>query len=265
MASPNVWTNVLGPVGPSFVVVGGHYLTGSIRWVDSTSGNDANTGLLPGSPKRTWSSAYAASSASDSIVLLPGFAETITGATALATGNVCTVGLGSGAQMPTFTTAFGGTALSFNAANIRFFNVAFAAGGVANGIKIASTSTAAIIDGCVFTANTNDLQCIKATSGSNLQISNCSFTASAGSTPTNAILCQSATNVVIRDCTFDGGSAGWLGYAIDFTTNAPTGLDVRNVPLYNKSGFRINITGASYHIFGLRSEDSTPCPIVIAS
>jgi hypothetical protein len=265
MASPNVWTNVLGPVGPSFAIVGGHYLTGNIRWVDSSSGNDANTGLLPGSPKKTWSSAYTASSANDSIVLLPGFTETITGAVAMATGNVCTVGLGAGAQMPTITTAVAGTALSFNAANIRFFNVAFAAGGVATGVKIASTSTAAIIDGCVFTANTNDLQCIKVTAGSNLQVSNCSFTAQSGSTPTNAILGQTSTNVVVRDCSFDGGSAGWLGYAVDFTTNAPTGLDVRNVPLYNKSGFRISVTGSTYHIFGLRAEDSTPCPIVITS
>lgn len=264
MASPNIWPS-LSSLGPSFATLSGNYFTGTVRFVDSASGNDANSGLVPGSPKKTLSATVTAAGANDVILLATGFTETISATVTISVANLTIIGLGSGAGMASITNN-AATGIAMSAAGARLYNLNFPAA-VAAGLKISSNSTTGWIEGCTFSAGTLDTVCIQTAAGTGLTVKDCAFTvtASSGTNPINAIKYSGGTDAMkILGCTFDGASFGWNGYAVDTQTNV-TAFEGRDIKLYNRSGFRIASTGGTYSIFGLRPGDSTSCPIVITA
>lgn len=88
--------------GPSIPSTAGQYI-----FVSSTTGSDGNNGLSINKPKATLSGAQTAANSGkgDVIVILPGHTESFTGAAALtlSKNGLYIIGLGMGAQRPTFT------------------------------------------------------------------------------------------------------------------------------------------------------------------
>lgn len=114
-------------------VMGGNTVpttTGNYWFVSSTTGSNGNTGKSSNQAFATLAQASSAATASngDVIILLPGHAETITGAAAitLSKAGLYIVGLGNGANRPTFTWSTSTAAqVIVSGANITFDNVRF--------------------------------------------------------------------------------------------------------------------------------------------
>ena len=261
MASPNVWVGPLATAGPAFASLGSVFLKGTLRFVDSITGSDANTGLTPGSPKKTWSATVTASSADDVILLAPGFSETITTTVTVSVANLTTISAGAGATQAQLIngTVAGTYGVALSAANARFYGVSFPAATGTQLYKFQSASTGAVFDSCSFACGLATEVGIRATAGSGLTLRNCTFSSTLGS---SGLLTDVCVNVTLSGLTFTGT---WADYAVKIASAAPTGLDVRDVALSNKAGFNIAVTGGTYSIFGLRAIDSSPCPIVIAA
>lgn len=116
--------------------LGGTEKTG-VWWVDSVNGLDGNNGTYQ-LPLATLGRAWALATANDIIMLKPGHAETISNATAATqlwnVAGVSVIGLGVGAQRPTFTLDTATTStITVSAANISCQNCVF----VANFLNVA--------------------------------------------------------------------------------------------------------------------------------
>ena len=102
--------------------------TGTSFFVSSGTGSSTNTGRTPASPFATLAQAVAACTANngDRIYLMPGHAETISGAAgiAIATAGIGIFGLGIGSNRPTFTWATSTAATwTITAANVTIKNI----------------------------------------------------------------------------------------------------------------------------------------------
>lgn len=158
--------------------------TGNTFFVSSVNGSNGNDGKSPLSPVATLVQAVTNATASngDVIVLMPGHAETITGAagSGVTKAGLQVIGLGVGANRPTFTftTAVGASfditaanttinncrfvcgidnqtaMMNISAADVSIFNSEFttntATVGAAIGILTAATATRFWVEGCVF-------------------------------------------------------------------------------------------------------------------
>lgn len=123
---------------------------GNVFFVDSGSGLASNDGLSLSTPLATIDQAINKCTASqgDVIVVLPGHAETISGATSLVmdVAGVQVVGLGQGALRPTLTFSATASIINVSAADCRLENLVLVGNidDIVTGISIAATG-----DGCV--------------------------------------------------------------------------------------------------------------------
>lgn len=123
---------------------------GNVFFVDSGSGLASNDGLSPSTPLATIDQAINKCTASqgDVIVVLPGHAETISGATSLVmdVAGVQVVGLGQGALRPTLTFSATASIINVSAADCRLENLVLVGNidDIVTGISITATG-----DGCV--------------------------------------------------------------------------------------------------------------------
>lgn len=101
--------------------------TGSVFFVHSGTGNNSNNGLTPTQPLATIDAAIGKCTANkgDIILVMPGHAETITTAAAIAVdvAGISIIGMGNGTNRPTIS--FGGTAatIAISAANVTIANI----------------------------------------------------------------------------------------------------------------------------------------------
>ena len=96
------------------------FTTGKVFYVDSVTGSDGNVGSDPAAPKATVDSAIGSCTANkgDTIVLMPGHAETVTATSiALDVAGVTILGLGNGLKRPTFTFGAAAATITVSAAN----------------------------------------------------------------------------------------------------------------------------------------------------
>lgn len=106
---------------------------GNIWYVSSVTGsNTTGTGRSPDSPFATIAAAVSAATSSqgDTIFLMPGHAETVSSATAMALSKagITFIGLGVGSLRPTITLdTITSATIAVSAANIKFYNVVFSA------------------------------------------------------------------------------------------------------------------------------------------
>lgn len=115
---------------------------GKVFYVDSVNGNANNNGRQPGKAMVTLAAAITAATANkvETIILLPGHAESISTATALnlSKAGIEIIGLGDGNRRPIITLDTANTAtITVSANNIRISNVIF----VANFLAIAALFT----------------------------------------------------------------------------------------------------------------------------
>jgi hypothetical protein len=115
------------PVG-----VGNEMVTGSVFFVDSTTGNAGNGGKKPTDPMATIDQAINKCTANkgDKIYVMPNHAETILNATTLVpdVAGISIIGLGNGSNQPEITFGHANASIVPSADNITFKNLRFIAG-----------------------------------------------------------------------------------------------------------------------------------------
>jgi hypothetical protein len=114
--------------------------TGSVFFVDSTTGAAGNGGLSPDNAVSTLDIAIGKCTANkgDIIIVMPGHAETVTATSVAAdVAGVRIVGLGTGTLRPTFTYGAAAATITVSAANVSFSNLRF----VANFLNVTTAFT----------------------------------------------------------------------------------------------------------------------------
>lgn len=150
----------------------------------------------------------------DTVLVLPGYTETITGAAGLAfsVAGVSVVGLGEGSLRPTitFTTSTAATA-TVTAANVTIKNIVFTCGIDAQASMIPVTGAYATFDSCEFNTNSGTvgavLGILTAATATGLKVVNSRFIGPAtntGTTTTAQIKHEVGTDYVIQGNYFTG-------------------------------------------------------------
>jgi len=143
---PNGLTSFGMPVLPGFPPT-----TGSVFFVHSGSGNTSYDGKTPSTPKATIAQAIALCTASkgDVIIVMPGHAETISGASSCVVNvaGVAIIGLGRGSLRPTLTFSATASIVSVTAANVLLQNLVLVGDidNIVTGISLAATADGATL------------------------------------------------------------------------------------------------------------------------
>lgn len=158
-----------GPYPNILRVVGRSNPTGNIWFVSSLTGSNANGGNAFDVPFATLAYALSVAAAGDTIVLLPGFAVTLTVVQSLALAGISIVGIGEGTLKPTITVNAAVDGLSLTAANILVHNVHFAAPETDNATAMINVAAAGCklskISGIGSKTSKNFVDCITIASG----------------------------------------------------------------------------------------------------
>jgi len=248
--------------------------TGSLFWVDSTTGSDtANDGSNPDSPLATWDAAVNKCTASkgDIIFLMPGHAENITTATGVNfdTAGITTIGLGEGNLIPTISFTLLAGSVTIGAANITLRNIRFVANvtdGVTTGLTIAAAGDGCTLDGLQFRDTSATKEFLKhisvATTVTDLTIKNCSFVGAAGTMSGSVVFAGSSTNCLLENNYWYVDSSDSV---VDHQTTAAVNLVLRDNCIINvdsdAAGYCIEAktasTGAAYrNFFGYGKTDA---------
>lgn len=266
MASPNSWPNGLAGTGFELATVTNNYFSGSVYWLDTVNGSNANTGLERELPKATLASVLATPVVSGDIVCIEsGSAETLT-TQAFSVAGVTILGFGQGANRPRYTATTDANAMfNVTAAGVRFYNLYFPASTSAPVARIKTAAAESEINGCYFECGASDTATtvLVATSGNNCRIINSSFVTTASRPAIGLSVTGAVTDLYCKDLTFNGGSYGWTDYAFKVSTAAPTRMLIDGLTLTNRSDFGVTVTGTTYKIFGVDTSGSGR--VVIAS
>ncbi len=254
MASPIFWGRGLAGTGVATATLYPNFVSAPVIFLDSATGNDANTGLLPELPKATAASAVSAASAASIIAVAATHAESISVAVAIAKAGLHFVGFGTGTARATFTPASGATAcfdVQAGGDDTVFENIYFKAATATSGAggRIVSADTGTQVIGCDFLCGANDQEAVLLNAGAdNARIVDCTFTAT-GSRPTRAIGFGAAlTNAQVIDTVIDGSTYGWAANA--FTVTSAIRLYIKNLTLAGMSDL-FGTTVASYQVVGV--------------
>lgn len=189
---------------------------GKYIFVSSVTGSDSNNGLAITTPVATINQAITLATANngDVIVLLPGHAETITGAAgaAISKAGLQIVGVGNGSLRPTFTfTTAVAASFDVTAANVTFMNIVFVCGIDAQTAMVNVNKADVSFLGCQFTTNTATvgavLGILTAATATRLKVDNCRFLGAAtnsGTTTTACIQHEAGTDYTITNNYFMG-------------------------------------------------------------
>lgn len=118
---------------------------GTVWFVNSSTGNNGNEGKSAGSPLATL--AYALSTkaaAGDTIVLAPGFSETLTTALAISLTGLTIIGIGRGTQKPKIVVNGAVDGLNITGANVLIENIHFPAPETDNATAMINVAAAGV-------------------------------------------------------------------------------------------------------------------------
>lgn len=203
------------------------------------SGTSTGPGWTPENAYSTIDAAIGACTASqgDKIIVLPGHAETITGAAAIAldVAGITVEGMGNGTNRPTITYGTNTTATAvISAANVTVKNLRFLCAVDSLAVFLTVGADDATIEGCDFigASTTEVLNAIGiTTTKDNTVIRNCRFIqptdpgGTNGNAGTGAIYLVDSENVLIENCEFRGA---WETAFVHNKTTAAANLWVRN-------------------------------------
>lgn len=216
-------------------------LSGSVHWVDSVAGNDANAGTKE-LPLATLAQAITNATASngDVIVIKAGHTETLTSTVTISKAGLKIFGLGTGSGAPLFTCNAAIDCIQITGADVELNNLYFPAATTATATALIDVAAANVrIKGCTFVcgAFTQNAVTVPA-AGTNLTIEDCNFSVSADG-PDAGVLIESAsaTGIHIVDCTFDGSTHNWDDAAI-YSTVGHLRFVYERVALQNNAKIR---------------------------
>ena len=200
--------------GGAFVFTDESKTTGDIFFVHSGTGTDSTSyGRNPDAPCATLDYAVSLCTASkgDRIYVMPGHAETITGAAGvnLDVAGVKVVGLGQGRNRPTFTfTTANGASFDIGAANCHVEGLVFINGKDGQTAVVNVTAADVTIKGCEFMladASTQAAVGILASAAADrLTVDGCHLHGTADAGVTSAISIGACDDTVIKNCIITG-------------------------------------------------------------
>lgn len=256
MAAADFYPNGLGGTsGADLATVSPIYTTGDVWYVSSSSGADAVSprGKDRAKPLATLSQALTNAAAGDTIVLLSGHSESISGAITSSLARINIVGEGTGTSRPRFTRSADIVMFTFSGAGVTLDNIYFVASSTSSTnsrVKFSAARPAAIR--LYFECGSNDagpaLETV--TGASQLIMSSVSFVStstSSSSQPDHALRFTNAiTDVDMNTVIFDGNTSGWANqYALQ-GTGAVTGLRAINIDLLNDSDVTLATSTSGY-------------------
>lgn len=192
---------------------------GNVLFVSSVTGtNGSGYGRSPEAPLASlsyaFSGAFPTANNGDVIYLLPGHAESVTGAATIAANiaGVTIIGLGNGRGRPVITFSTGTDAqMTVTAANNVFRNIVFDFTGVSAIVAAISVTAADVgFEDCEFVISTGTnapvLGILTAATATRFRVERCRFLGAATSTDTCTACIKHEVGVdyVIRDCYFSG-------------------------------------------------------------
>lgn len=218
------WTNGLfSGTGPGYSDYSPTWVSGSVIWVHSSTGNDSNAGTLEEKPKATLASAIsaAASNEADTILIKSGHTQTVTASQAFTNkAGLTIIGLGTGSNRPRFTVNGAVDYLAVSVTDVWIENLFFVASTAAATSRIKVTADGCTIKDCYFQCGASDTTdtVLVGAGADNCRIEGCTFisTGTTSAQPGQALRYSSGVlGAVVRDCTFDGSSGGWSGGALN--------------------------------------------------
>src|SRR5262245_11046627 len=163
MASPNIYQNGLNLAGTVFQNGpetlqrdGAVYMSGTVQWVDTISGNNANAGTSPELPVQTLAQAVTNSAVSGTIIIGEGSSESLTGSQAFAAAGLSIFGCGTGSSRPRYTCAGAVDMWSFTTAGHWIEGFYFPASTAAATSRISCTNVGIRVKDCYFECGAND-------------------------------------------------------------------------------------------------------------
>ena len=257
MASPNNYPNGLnlaGTVfanGPATLQLGGEVLlSGLVQWVDTIGGNNANSGNKPELPVATLAQAITNSANNGVIVVGAGSSETLGSSQTLgALSGLMILGCGVGSSRPRYTCSGTVEMFSFGNAGTWIEGFYFPASTAVATSRITIGGDNCIVKDCYFECGANDTNRALRIRGIT-RIDGCSFVVTASRPAVGIEVDVATTDVVVTNCTFDGGSYGWSDYAFKVSGAATRVRPLGNTFL-NRSDYGHTVTATSYQIFGL--------------
>lgn len=261
MASPNIWSagfNLTGTVfenGPDTLSESPSYLSGSVIFLDTISGSNANSGTTPELPVQTLAQAITSSAANGLIVIGEGSSETLAGSQAVSLAGLSIIGCGTGSSRPRYTCSGAVVFLNVSGIGVYIENLYFPASTAAPTARIDLTSASCQVKDCYFECGANDTnRTIRIPAGgTNARIDGCSFVVTASRPAIGLEISGATTDCWIADCTFDGGSYGWTDFAFK-VSGAALRTTIVNTSMLRRSDFAVTTTGTSYKAFGLSSD-----------
>jgi hypothetical protein len=237
-----VFPNGLGESSADSIAVNApFYTTGNVWYVNATTGTDAASpaGQNRMNPLATIGQAYTNSASGDVIVLMDGHTQTLTAKLTVAK-RLLIVGGGQSDGKPTVKLTLNAAAdnlLEFTVAGCELRNVWIEENAQTNTVPRVS------IEGHRFRMRNCYVECGATDTGAGVyveagvntaEIESCTFVSTATSRsaqPLSALqVGGSVTDLVIRECTFDGGTVGFSRYhAIDGGGGIVTALNMENV------------------------------------
>lgn len=209
------------PGGMFAISQDGPLTTGDVWYVDSATGTDgAGYGRNPDAPLATVDYAVGLCTASkgDTIYVMPGHAETISGATGLVldVAGVRVVGMGWGALRPTFTFSNTASILSITAANCAVENIRIVGNvdNIVTGISLGASADGAVLRNVVMidgAANKEFLIGIAiAAACHNVTLDGVQFFGLGGGATGCVVTAGSSDNLIMRNCYMQGTFSGSL-------------------------------------------------------
>ena len=243
MPNLNLYPNGAGEtLGGNVITEKSLYTTGHVWYVDSTNGTDAASpaGKNRNDPIKTLAQAHTNAADGDIIVLMDGFAETLTAAQTISK-KVTIAGAGQSSGKPTCKLTLNAAAanmLTITTSDVELNNIWIEENSQSNtSEKIELTGSDFQMIGCYVEANGNDTKsCLRINTGAHrARIENCTFisTGTSGSSQPKAAVevIAAVNNLDIVGTVFSGGTYGWSAYQAFIGVAAVTRFRMRGVSL----------------------------------
>lgn len=228
-------------------------LTGGTVHYLGPGGSDAADGARRETPLATLDQAHTNAVAGDTIVCLPGHAETIAVSQVFNKVGITLVSEGTGSNRARFTC--GGTITMFDvqATQVQFLNLYFPSSTAEGDARIEVNSTGSRIEDCQFDCGALDTAYAVTYNAGNIWVSGTTFTSVAAGAIGGIYLDDDPAIVGLdmQDVTFDGGSFGWTSYA--FLSESPElrGVRALRINQLNDSDVRLLTSPTGYWVVGV--------------
>lgn|SRR5512139_630372 len=246
------WLGGIGQtLGDDLVTQSPLIVSGTVYFLSSATGSDANSGLGSNNPFATFATALAACSANDTIVVLSDHNETFTSGATLSLAGLTIVGAGSSSGVPTakFTmnNAANASLFTVSAAGVSIRNIKFLTNSQANtAVRISVTGANFRLQDCYFECDQyDDNSAVGLGAGADsARLKGCTFISTATSLanrPYGGLRVTAAVSDLELDgVTFDGGSYGFSNDAFQASAAATTRLRAEGVSLLRGADAHVN-------------------------